>query len=417
MFQAGRVSDKERLPEIEETLDRILQALKVQEETGRRIQSVPLEDACGCVLAETVCAEISVPSFPKSAMDGYAVRAADLENACAEKPVVLSVQGELFAGEYKEFSFKPATAVRVMTGAYVPEGYDAVVRQEDTDYGMEEVSVYTGIKPYMNYCKAGEDIREGENVVLQGTKLTPVHLGLLAGIGRRNVKIYCPLKVAIISTGSELCEVQEPLAPGKIYNNISCIFAAGIRREGLEVVYSCLCPDEEERLAGQLEDALQQADVVITTGGVSVGKRDIVPEALENIGAKVLFRRTNIQPGTPTTASIKDGKLILSLSGNPYAAIVNFEIYFWAVAACLMNCENLKVKQETAVLQSEYEKTNVMRRFIRAKAEGGRVYLPAKVHASSVIHNLTECNCFIDLEPGRRVNVGDEVRIRYIKGM
>ncbi len=438
MSQGKTVPGKEALPEIEECLERILQGMnlcalenvqKTEMEVGsgdtetesgtgtQPIQEVSIEDAVGCVLAETVYSEMSVPPFPKSAMDGYAVRTVDLQGASKDSPVILQVQGELLAGDYEELLYKKATAVRVMTGAYVPEGYDAVVKQEDTNYGEDCVSVYTEVKPYMNYCKVGEDIREGDVVVRRGTRLTPVHIGLIAGVGKDTVRVYRPVRVAIICTGTELCEAGESLPKGKIYNNISHILAAGIRREGLQVVCRQLCADEENVLTEKLQEALAISDVVITTGAVSVGKKDIVPEVLAGIGADILFRRANIQPGTPTTASVKDGKLILSLSGNPYAAIVNFEIYFWAVVARMMGHESFGVRKETAILQSEYGKVNRMRRFIRARAEGGKVYLPTEVHASSVIHNLTECNCFIDLEPGRNVAVGDEVRIRYIKGM
>lgn len=427
MSQVKVAPGKEALPEIEECLERILQELGLgaSDETqdtecragSRPVQEVSIEDAMGCVLAETVYSGMSVPPFPKSAMDGYAVRAADLEEASKDKPVILQVKGQLFAGDYEEIPYEAASAVRVMTGSFVPEGYDAVVRQEDTDYGEERVEVYTSTTPYRNYCKIGEDICEGEVVVKQGTRLSPVHIGLLAEIGRSTVQVYQPVEVAIICTGTELCEAGMPLPKGKIYNNISYILAAGIRKEGLRVTYRQTCEDEEDVLTEKLAEALAVADVVITTGAVSVGKKDIVPKVLEDIGAKILFRRANIQPGTPTTASVKDGKLILSLSGNPYAAIVNFEIYFWAVVARMMGDESFGVRKETAVLQSDYPKVNRGRRFIRAKAENGKVYLPTGVHASSVIHNLTECNCFIDLEPGRSVSVGDEVRIRYIKGM
>ncbi len=398
--------------EIEECLAMLLERTAPQEP-----QEIPIEDACGMVLAETVCAGIAVPPYPKSAMDGYAVRAADLEGASREHPVRLNVKGELLAGDYEEIPYEKDAAVRIMTGAFVPAGYDAVVRQEDTDYGEGSVSVYAGVKPFQNYCMAGEDIRRGDEVVRQGTRLGPVHIGLLAGVGRDRVLVYRPVRVAILCTGTELCEAGKPLGKGKIYNNISYILAAGIRREGLKVTSMEICTDEEDIFAGKLEEALAVADIVITTGAVSVGKKDIVPEVLERIGAEILFRRANIQPGTPTTASVKDGRVILSLSGNPYAAIVNFEIYFWPLMAKMMCHESFDVIRETAVLQSNYPKVNRMRRFIRARAEDGRVYLPAEVHASSVIHNLTECNCFIDLESERSVEVGDEVRIRYIKGM
>lgn len=380
-------------------------------------QEVFIDDARGMVLWETVCSDMDVPPYPKSAMDGYAVCSASVAGASAESPVTLRVKGQLCAGDYEEIPCEENAAVRVMTGAFVPRGYDAVVRQEDTDCGEVEVKIRTCAKPFQNYCKVGEDVRRGETVVERGTRLGPVHIGLLAGVGKSRVKVRRPVRAAILCTGTELTGVGEPLAQGKIYNNISHILAAAIRNEGLSVERVAICADEEGALAEELRRALCAADIVITTGGVSVGKKDIVPKTLQDIGAEILFRRARIQPGTPTTAGVKDGKIILSLSGNPYAAIVNFEIYFWPLAAKMMGHESFDVVRETAILQSPYDKANHMRRFVRAMARGGEVFLPARTHASSVISNLTECNCFIDLEPGRRLLVGDEVRIQYIKGM
>lgn len=411
-YQTSNQAARPCRPEIEDCLALLSARARVQE-----IITLPIEQVCGTVLAETVRAEMSVPPYPKSAMDGYAVRAADLEGVSEEHPAELKVKGQLLAGDYEEIPCEKNTAIRVMTGSFVPDGYDAVVRQEDTDYGEESVTVYTSAKPYGNYCKVGEDIRCGDVVVEEGTRLKPVHIGLLAEIGRDRVAVYRPVRVAILCTGTELSELGKPLKKGQIYNNISYMLASAIRQEGLEVVFQEICADEEALLARKLQEALDAADLVITTGAVSVGKKDIVPAVLQSVGAEILFRRANIQPGTPTTGSVKDGKLILSLSGNPYAALVNFEIYFWPLAAKMMRHESFDTVCGTAVLQSDYPKVNRTRRFLRAKAEGGKVFLPTGVHASSVIYNLTECNCLIDLEPGRQVRVGDEVRIRYIKGM
>lgn len=401
----------ERL-EIEECLLRLLDALKPIEET----ESVHLTECHGRILAEDVAAGMMVPSFPKSAMDGYAVRASDVEHASKENPVRLKVLGELLAGDYRQISYEKNTAVRVMTGSYVPEGFDAVVRQESTDYGEAEVCVYETVKTYDNYCCVGEDIKAGDIVIRKNTRLSSVHVGLLASLGIEWLKVRRSAKTAIISTGTEVMQVGEALVPGKIYNSTAYMLAADIRREGLLVASMKTCADEEERLAAAIKSALKDADFVITTGAVSVGKRDIIPKVLENAGAKVLFRRANIQPGTPTMASVLDGKVILSLSGNPYAAIANFEFYFWSAMAKLMQSDSFEAQKATAVLSCEYAKVNKLRRFIRAYAKDNEVNIPSPVHASSVIHNLTECNCFIDLNAGERIKPGDEVTIRYFKG-
>ena len=402
---------REALLEIEECLDLLLQHAKIQP-----VEEVNIADACGRVLAEEVKAGISVPPYPKSAMDGYAVCAADLAGTDREHPAHFTVKGKLMAGDYEEIPYEKNTAVRVMTGAFIPAGYDAVIRQEDTDYGEDAVTIYSDTEPYRNYCKMGEDIQAGQPLMPAHTRLTPLQIGLLAEVGIARVKTVKPLQVAILCTGSELVNVGQSLQPGKIYNNISYMLASEIRREGLEISGMKICEDDEETLLQELKEALDSADLVITTGGVSVGQKDLIPEVLQKLGADVMFRRANIQPGTPTTGSVKDGKIILSLSGNPYAACVNFEIYFWPLAAKMMCHDSFDTQKRTAILRTPYAKKNHARRFIRAYYENGEVTLPTAVHASSVIANLTECNCYIDLEKGREVQVGEEVCVRMMKG-
>ena len=210
-------------------------------------------------------------------------------------------------------------------------------------------------------------------------------------------------------------EPGKPLLPGKIYNSIAYMLQASMERQGIQVPFTEICGDDKELLKEKLQQCLKTAGIVITTGGVSVGKKDLLPEVLEELGAKKIFSHANIQPGTPTIGSVLDGKVILSLSGNPYAAYANFEYYFWELAAYLTQDASLKVRRTYAVLSDPYPKVNKLRRFVRAYAEEGRVTLPTAVHASSVLSNMRDCNCFIDIEPGRELHPGDEVRIRYFK--
>lgn len=398
--------------EIEECRMRLLDEI-VRKETTMMVHITECE---GMVLGKDVVAEMMVPPFPKSAMDGYAVRAEDIAGASKEHPVVLKVAGELLAGDYQGIPYEKNTAVRVMTGSFVPEGFDAVIRQEDTDYGEDRVQIYASVKAFSNYCRIGEDIQTGDVVIKESTRLSSVHVGLLASLGVEWVCVRQPAKIAIISTGTEVMEVGKNLLPGKIYNSIAYMLAADIKREGLKVVRMETCVDDEELLLEKIRSAAEIADFVITTGAVSVGKKDIIPKVLETAGARVLFRRANIQPGTPTLASVLNEKVILSLSGNPYAAVANFELYFWDAMAKMMGNSLYQAKCETAILDCEYSKVNKARRLIRAFCKDGKVTIPSPVHASSVIHNLTECNCFIDLEAGREVKPGDRVSVRYFKG-
>lgn len=399
------------MKELEECLEALLAEIKPIDQT----EYITLEDACDRVLSEDIFADMMIPPYPKSAMDGYAVRAEDTAGADREHPIRLQVAGELFAGDHVQIPCRSGYAVRVMTGSYVPEGYDAVIRQEDTDYGEEQVQIYRSITAGTNYCCVGEDIRKGEQIFAQGTHLTALHIGLLASLGIHKVPVYERIKCSILSTGSELMAPGTPLLPGKIYNSIAYMLRASMEKWGIVVPCMEICGDEKELLKEQLQRALQLADIVITTGGVSVGKKDLLPDVLEELGAEKIFSHANIQPGTPTIGSVLDGKVILSLSGNPYAAYANFEYYFWELAAYFTQDASLKVRRERAVLSDPYPKINRLRRFVRAYAEDGRVTLPTAVHASSVLSNMRDCNCFIDIEPGRELHPGDEVEIQYFK--
>ena len=399
------------MKELEECLELLLAEIHPTNQT----EYVALTDACDRVLGEDIVAQMMIPPYPKSAMDGYAVRAEDTLGADREHPVTLQVVGELFAGDCAEIPCKGGCAVRVMTGSYVPEGYDAVIRQEDTDYGEKQVQIYRSVTAGTNYCCVGEDIREGEQILARGTHLTALHIGLLASLGIHKVPVYERIKCSILSTGSELMAPGTPLLPGKIYNSIAYMLRASMEKWGIEVSSMEICGDEKELLKEKLQQCLKTADIVITTGGVSVGKKDLLPDVLEEMGAKKIFSHANIQPGTPTIGSVFSGKVILSLSGNPYAAYANFEYYFWEWAAYFTQDASLKVQREHAVLSDPYPKVNRRRRFVRAYAKNGRVTLPTAVHASSVLSNMRDCNCFIDIEPGRELHPGDEVRIRYFK--
>ncbi len=396
-------------------LEEAISILKKNIDPKKEMLELPIGKSLGHVLAKDEYAPISVPSFPKSAMDGYAVMSSDLTDAAMDHPAILKVIGELCAGEYKEFAFEPKEAVRVMTGAIVPAGFDTVVRQEDTDYGEEDVKIYTYVKQYQNYCHIGEDIQKGHLILKKGTKLQSLHIGLLASLGYATVQVIQPLNVAIISTGTELINPGTVLNKAQIYNSISYSLAAKIEASRLKVVSSEICSDNISAITRSIKTAVKKADIVITTGGVSVGKSDYIPEFIQRTEAQYLFKGIDVQPGAPTSASIFRNKIILHLSGNPYAALTLFELLFWPVAARFMMNKSLEIGYKEAVLFSEYKKRNKCRRFVRAFEENNEVTIPSAIHVSSVISNLVECNCFIDMEAGKQYKAGDQVRIWRIK--
>lgn len=399
--------------QIEECLNVMTKVLNPIEDA----ETVSIDDCADRVAAEDITAPIAVPSFPKAAMDGYAVLAKDVKSAALGRPKKMKIQAHLMAGDYQDIKYEKNQCVRVMTGAYIPEGYNAVVKQEDTDYGENWVRIYKDAVSYENYCKVGEDIKKDSVVITKGTKLSNVHAGILASLGIDKVNVIRKARVAVISTGNELVKPGEPLSPGKIYESISHMLINVIKKEGLQVIFSKLCRDDEEEAKALLKTAASEADFIITTGALSVGKMDFLPKTLKEMGAEILFQGADIKPGTPTMASVLDGKVILSLSGNPYAALANFEIYFWDAMAEIMGCDKFRPVVGKARLMDEYRKKEKRRRLVRAYTEEGKVYLPSQVHSSSVLSNMAVCNCMIEFEPEQQVRMGDYVKIRYIKGL
>ena len=393
--------------EIEEAIKLITDAAAPVTETV----TVPLLDAYGRIAANDMISEEPVPAFDRSAMDGYAVCSGEVERASEDMPVSLKVSGELSAGDPTDLRYTPGSAVRVMTGAMIPEGYDTVVKQEDTDYGVDEVKIYASSVKQQNICLAGEEIAPDSCVIKSGQRIGRAETGLIAALGKDEVCVRRPPRIALISTGSELAEAGQPLRYGQIYNTIRYILGTSLRQQRLEVCLEVTCPDDAGLIEDRLKDALKAADVVITTGGVSVGKKDLIPAVLDSVGAKKLFSRVNIQPGTPTIGSALDGKVILSLSGNPYAAMANFDLYFWPVISKLMGSDSYLPAESMAVLSDRYDKVNRMRRLVRAYTKDGKVFLPAAEHMSSVFGNTSSCNCYIDIPAGQALSPGDEVRV------
>jgi len=393
-------------------------AMKLIEENigiKEKIILLPIENATNYILSQDIYAPISVPNFNKSAMDGYAVKAEETKGASMERPVTFSVIGELCAGEYGDFFPKEMDAIRIMTGACVPEGYDSVVRQEDTNYGEESVQVYISVEKYMNYCKIGEDIQHGQLIIQKNTKLNSLHIGVLASLGISEVSVMEPLKVGIICTGTELLYANQKMEPGKIYDSIGYTLVSRINMCGHVVCFHEICSDHLEVLLDKIQNRIDEVDILITTGGVSVGKRDYMPEAMKKLHAKKLFQGIEIQPGTPTMLFLLKEKPILSLSGNPYAAITHFEFLYWRIVSRLLNNPTYNMKQESAILKSEYNNVVRNRRLIRAYVEGDQVWIPSIMHQSSVISNMIECNCFIDLSGPNQPELEERVNIWRIK--
>ncbi len=288
--------------------------------------AVAFGDAHGCVLAEDVHASIALPGFDNSAMDGYAVRAADVAGASAAEPVRLPVVGDIPAGTATLPTLGPGQAARIMTGAPVPPGADAIVQVEYTDAAMGTVAVHRPVEAGEHVRRAGEDVALGAPVLPAGSLLDAARIGLLAAVGVSRPVVHPRPRVIVLSTGSELVEAGQPVGPGQIVDSNSHAIRAAAREAGAVAERLAGVPDDPATFAAVLADAATRADVIVTTGGVSVGAYDVVKQALLE-RPTMRFDRVAMQPGKPQGFGTVDGAVLFTLPGNPVSALVSFEIF------------------------------------------------------------------------------------------
>ena len=304
--------------------------------TARPPIAVALSDALGLVLADDVVATLSLPGFDNSAMDGYAVFADDIAGASDGEPMSLPVAEDIPAGRTDPLTLKPGTAHRIMTGAPLPSGATAVVPVEATDGATDTVAIRAAAKAGQHIRRAGEDVEAGTTVLRAGQVLTPAALGLAAALGLGELTVVPRQRVLVMSTGSELIAPGEPLKPGQIYESNAVMLAAAVRDAGADVVASPMVGDDVDQFRTAIEEHAGDADLIITTGGVSAGAYEVVkdafgpgagPPATSSPGGQVEFVKVAMQPGMPQGAGTVGGKSIITLPGNPVSALVSFEVF------------------------------------------------------------------------------------------
>ncbi len=382
---------------VEQAMEQILQYTPVINET----EEVELNKAGGRILAQDMVAEFNNPPFDRSPVDGYACKAEDLAGASSEHPVKLKVMEEIDAGQYSERVVESGQAVRIMTGAAIPKGCDCCIFQEDTDYGEETVEIYREVKQWDNYCFAGEDFKKGTTLLKKGTHIGYVEAAVLAGMGAAKVPVYRRPKVVLLTTGDEVVEPGNPLPAGKIYNSNMTMLSARMMELGIEPFYMEAVKDNPQVMAEKIKEIAEQADMIITTGGVSVGKKDIMHESIRLIDAERIFWRVNMKPGMPTLFSVYEnasgGKVpVISLSGNPFGVAVTIELLIRPALEKMMQNPAIGLKEVTGVTADDFVKGIKGRRFIRAYWENGRFHLPNGLHSNGVLSSMAGCNCLID---------------------
>lgn len=364
------------------------------------VEQVSRQEALGRTLAEDVTAPLDQPPFDRSPLDGYALRSADLTGASPEHPVSLRVVETVYAGGVPSRALGPGEAIRIMTGAMLPRGCDCVLQHERTDNGLEQVQIYATLSPHDNYCDRGEDYRTGEVLLPAGTVVDAAAVGVLASAGLSSVPVCRRPVVRVLSTGDEVVSPDlHPLPAGKIYGSNQELLTARLRELGVSDVKGLLIGDDPREVADTMAQLLGECDLLITTGGVSAGDKDIFHEALPLLGAERVFWKVNLKPGTPAMYSLWQGQPILSLSGNPFAAAATFELLARPLLAALTGESRFSLRSRTAVVEGSFPKASPGRRFLRGFYQEGRVSLTGK-NDSGMLASLVGCNCLVDLPAG-----------------
>ena len=339
-------------------------------------ETIPLVESFGRVLAEDICARLMVPPFLRSPFDGYAIRGEDTANASKEHPVTLRITEELPAGKAPEFLVTPGTAAKILTGAPIPDGANATVKYELTSFTDKEVTISAPVKPGSNLVPAGEDVRIGDLVAAQGDVITGSVMGELASQGICEVSVFKTPVIAILNTGSELVDIGEPLSPAKIYNSNYYTLSGYLQALGTKPVFGGTVEDEPEAISKRIGELLENCDMVITTGGASVGDYDWAVTASEMMGAEVLFWKTAMKPGGSMLASRKGEKVILGLSGSPGAAILGLLVVGQPYIRRLCGRSDYELRTLEVAMKEPFTKTSEKSRFIRGRlvTENGKAY-------------------------------------------
>jgi molybdopterin molybdotransferase len=384
---------------------------------------ISINDSYGRFLSEDLIATSDVPHFDRAPYDGFAVRSTDTSEASQNNPIELEVIDHIGAGMISTKVVGKNQAVRIMTGAMMPEGTDAVVMFElAKDYeknGAPFMSIKRPHKKGENVSFTGEDANQGDILVKKGTLINPGIQAMLATFGYKDVPVAKKPVVGLFATGTELLEVYEDLVPGKIRNSNSHMISAQIQRAGGIVHYFGKLPDEFDTCFEAVQNALGEVDILITTGGVSVGDFDYLPAIYEKLGANVLFNKVAMRPGSVTTVATYNGKILFGLSGNPSACYVGFELFARPIIRRLLCTEKTHLRKEKAILEVDFPKANPFTRFVRSSTfiEEGRLRAtPSGLDKSNIIMSLAGANSLMILPGGTRgYTAGTEVEVLLLE--
>lgn len=397
-------------------VDKALEKIKENIKVSIEVEEVSLGECVGRVLAEDIISPIDVPPFDRSAVEGYAVVSSDTFSASPTNPVELIVIGKSEAGSEPSQIPKISSgkAVEIFTGAPLPYGSDAVVMIEQTKRVGDKVLIYSQVAKWRNVSRQGEDFAKGKPLLLKGTRMKPWHIGALASANITKVRAYRRIKVGILSTGSELKELGEEVKVGEVVNSSKPMLTALIKERGCIPVDLGTVEDDLNKIKEKLRIGLEVCDIVVTTGGTSLGEKDLVPDAIQQLGSPgLIVHGVAMRPAKPTGAGIVDGKPIFILSGYPVAALVGFEVFVDEAINFLYGTKPEPKPKVKGKLTKKLATQVGYRSFVRAKvtlSPSGYLIEPLRLTGSGLLSSMTKANAMIVVEENMEgFDEGDEV--------
>ena len=385
-------------------------------------EETPLLEAYNRVLGENVVSTLDIPPFNRSTVDGYALKAEDTFGAEENQPAKLTTLGMVSVGEQPKIRVEKGEAAEIVTGAPIPEGADAAVMVEDTDKTGSKLRVFRAVTRDENVMKRGADIKKGETVLKAGQVLGASEIGVLAALGLTKVKVLKVPVVAVLSTGAEVTEPGKELPAGKIYDINAYSLSTAVRESGGKPVYLGVVPDDKAELRKALKRALASADMVLTSGGVSVGPKDLTPQIVNSLGEPGVFiSGIAVKPGKPTTVALIGNKPVFSLPGHPTSALLQFHLLARPVLQLMSGrpateVKTVKALAATRMFSAKGRRTFVMVKLKRDKANR-RVVEPVETGASGAITTLAKADGFVEIpESHQFIDAGEEMVVTLLKG-
>ncbi|MCJ7714032.1 molybdopterin-binding protein, partial [Candidatus Bathyarchaeota archaeon] len=366
------------------------------------IEKIPLIEAYNRILSENIITKLDIPPFNRSTVDGYAVKADDTYESDEKKPIALKIIGTISVGESPKIQIRKNKTVETVTGAPIPEGANAVVMVENTQKQGDTLLIYRAVTPDENVMKKGADLKKGDTVLIAGQLLGAPEIGVLAAIGVNYVNVFKIPIVSVFSTGAEITEPGKGLAPGKIYDINAYSLSTAVKESGGKPICMGVIPDNEDALKNALKQALSSSDIIITSGGVSVGPRDYTPKIVDSLGKPgVIISGIAVKPGKPTTIAFIGNKPVFSLPGHPTSALLIFYLLVRPVIQCLsghkvISEKTVKANLAVRLFSAKGRKTFVTVRLSRDKSQK-IVATPVQPGGSGAITTLSKADGFIEI--------------------